>query len=102
MFVDDMFERVEGARDWLLLDLKGEPVPYGAANYKRIGRRRVDSIQIGRLLHARRRTVAMQTDPIVSWPPVFHGVQYNGVAGAMNKNRIEEQIPNGNCRINQD
>jgi len=38
MFVDDMFETVPESKEWLLLDAEGEPVPYGAAAYKRMGR----------------------------------------------------------------
>jgi hypothetical protein len=38
MFVDEMFEAVPESKEWLLLDAKGEPVPYGAAAYKRMGR----------------------------------------------------------------
>ncbi len=38
MFVDDMFERVPESKEWLLKDDKGEPVPYGAAAYARMGR----------------------------------------------------------------
>lgn len=38
MFVDDMFEMVPESKDWLLLDSQGQPVPYGAAAYKRMGR----------------------------------------------------------------
>lgn len=38
MFVDDMFERVPESKEWLLLDAHGEPVPYGAAAYARMGR----------------------------------------------------------------
>lgn len=38
MFVDDMFLRVPESREWLMLDDKGQPVPYGAAAYDKMGR----------------------------------------------------------------
>lgn len=38
MFVDGMFAHVPASRDWLLLGDDGEPVPYGAAAYEKMGR----------------------------------------------------------------
>lgn len=38
VFVDDMFAQVPECKEWLLLDADGVPVPYGAANFKKIGR----------------------------------------------------------------
>jgi len=38
LFVDDMFATVPESKDWLLLDGRGKPVPYGAAAYEKMGR----------------------------------------------------------------
>jgi len=38
MFVDDMFVRVPESKGWQLLGPDGQPVPYGAAWYKKMGR----------------------------------------------------------------
>ena len=33
MFIDDMTQHVPAAKDWMQLELNGEPRPYGAAKY---------------------------------------------------------------------
>lgn len=38
MFFEDMFERVPESRKWLSYDKDGQPVMYGAADYKKTGR----------------------------------------------------------------